>query len=307
MPKTYLTIICFFVNGFLFSQDTLTKDSTHTRETKRLTEQESKPKIDLDSIASLSRQIELNTQPSYFNERNWDEWVILILSLIAAVGTFLTWQGTQLTAKSVEEENRKKLIKSDIQEKILIDLIRHFFRNKIVLCAMELKLRKEGFGKFYPSEEHLLKLKVLPEDQRFDRFDNIPQHYNELHKLELMFRNFNIEADVCLVHLMDPKMPEATKLKDLDTLEFKMEFLTRKILDLMKSLGFDHSTKRIKEFLLKESNSYKDDKSEKERANIEVPPRREERRYYDDELGLTEIVDNDIKIEYPIIKLIGFH
>lgn len=260
----------------------------------------------MDSIASLSRLIEFNTKPSYFSNKDWDEWLTLLFALIGAVGTFLTWQGTKLTSRSVKNESQNKMLKASIQESILLDLIRHFFRNKIVLCAMQLKLENRGYNKYYPSEEHLLKLKVLPEDQLFDRFNNIPAHYNELHKIELMFRNFNIETDVTLEHLKDPKMPKQQKLEDLDTQEFKMEFLTRKVLALMDSLGFGKSLQYVANFLEENSNAYKDDKS-KEKAEVKVPARRKDRRYYDDELNLTEIVDEDIRYEYPIIKLIRFH
>ncbi|MEX2564569.1 MAG: hypothetical protein WD431_01350 [Cyclobacteriaceae bacterium] len=270
-------------------------------------------KIALDSIAKSSKKTSINTTPTYFSQHDWDEFVILFLSLVAAAGTLLTWKGIKATTRTIQIETEKQLIKSDIQKQILIDLIRHFFRNKIIVCTTRLKLENEGFDKFYPSEEHLLKLKVLPEDQRFDKFDNIPQHYNQLHMLELKFRNYNIEIDVTLEHLKSRQISDEVKKRDLDVLEFKSQLLTQEILELMQALKFDWKFETVSNNLRENSKYYKTNKidgssakSIEEQIDIDVPKRDKKRDFYDKTLGLTEYVDEDIKIEYAIINLIPF-
>lgn len=293
----------------------------------------------LDKIAQASERTSENTDPTFLGRTDFDEIANLLLAAFAALGTVLTWQ-------AIRRESKQQQIKRIFQAKILSDLIRHMYRNKVCICAAHWKLQEEGFDRYYPSEEHLLKLKLLPEDLRFDRFDNTPDFYDILHELELKFRNFNIEVDVSLEHLKQQNIDAKTKIRDLEVLEFKSQLLTSEIINLMHTLklpvveeenknsgentlpykpiengdaGRNNLWKKfhtgipleyiedVRKFLVSKSARY----SKLHPAELPAKPCRPDHRnertcYFDDVLQLSEYLDNDIKGEYPKIHLIQF-
>lgn len=191
----------------------------------------------LIEIARYSEATAVNTTPTKLDTTNFDECLNIILAAIAAAGTFLT-------AFLIRSEGKKRHIKKQFQIRLFLDLIRHLYRNKVVICALQEKFKtnepdKHLYNEKYPSEEHLLKLKVLPEDLRLDRFDNSPEFYDILHELELKFRNFNYEVDVALEHLKIKQMDPKQKIRDLGVLEFKQQLLTVNIIEVMRKLGLD--------------------------------------------------------------------
>lgn len=177
-------------------------------------------------IYESARMINENTAPTALQATDTDEYVNLTLSIIAAFGTILT-------AVAVRLEFRQRAISMEIQRRVLFDLIRHLYRNKVCVCASALKTENYGYDRYYPSEEHLLKLKVLPEDLRFDRFNNTPQYYDILHSLELKFRNYNTEIDVTLEHLKNSGISANIKSRDMSVLSNKSDYLTREIIQLL--------------------------------------------------------------------------
>ncbi|MDR2815276.1 MAG: hypothetical protein LBB62_01025 [Proteiniphilum sp.] len=293
----------------------------------------------LNKIAQTSERISENTTPTHLTQTDIDEVANLLLAVFAALGTVLTWQ-------AIRRESKQQQIKRTFQSKILSDLIRHMYRNKVCICATHRKLQEKGFDRYYPSEEHLLKLKLLPEDLRFDRFDNTPDFYDILHELELKFRNFNTEVDVSLEHLKQQNIEAKTKIRDLEVLEFKSQLLTSDVINLMHTLKLPipkEENKNSGEGILKytpmESGSADQDSLRKKfHANIPLeyiedvrkflvskhtrystlhpaelpsipcrPDQRNERlSYFDETLQLSKYLDNDVKGEYPKIHLIGF-
>lgn len=186
----------------------------------------------LQGIVQNTDETAQNTQQTNLQKTDTDDYIVISLSLFAALGTILTW----LTLRN---ESKQQLINRKFQKKILDDLLRHFFRNKIIIQAMAIKLNeKENTSEiekntFYPSEEHLLKLKVMPGDMKFDKFNNTPDFYDYLHQIEIKFRNFNTEVDVALSHIKDCNIEKSIKLRDLDTLDFKMQYLSVQVIFLI--------------------------------------------------------------------------
>ena len=253
----------------------------------------------LKKIAESSEITSKNTSRSLLESVDIDEWVNLILSLIAALGTFFTFY-------AIKRETKQQEIKRTFQEKIFKDLIRHLYRNKVCICATHWRLQREGFDKFHPSEEHLLKLKVLPEDLRFERFDNTPNYYDILHELELKFRNYNIEIDVALEHLKTQSLSDAIKKRDLvDTLEWKSGYLTQEIIKLMDTLGFGLSKEALRQLLISVSERYEENNSKYEDI-ASVPARTGRSGYYDDNLEITDYLNKAIAGESLKISLIPF-
>ena len=285
--------------------------------------------------------IEENTKQTDLAKTDTDDWYLIVVTTLSLFGAFIsmffnikTVRNTKKTEIAVINETEQKQIKTKFQEKLLLDLIRHLYRNKIVVCALRWKLsekdkkpntktvKTENYNLCYPSEEHLLKLKVLPEDLRLDRFENAPEHYDALHKLELYFRNYNIEIDVTLDHLKQKNMTVEVKDRDLDTLEFKSGFLTAEIDKLMIDLKLPHDifnclqneaydkihekngSIKAKIKTAMETDNYK----KWEQENFAIVPKRKDGDYYD-KLNLTDCINKDITIEYlkeGTINLIKF-
>lgn len=223
-----------------------------------------------DSIATSTRKTAENTTPTRLTQTDHDEIGNLVLAFIAAIGTLLT-------AYVIWRESKQQEINRDFQFLIMKDLIRHLYRNKIVLRATTLKLQEVGFDAYYPSEEHLLKLKVFPEDLRITRFSSTSTHYDKLLEFELKFRNFNIEVDVALNHLKQPDISQKIKERDLDVLEFKSGYLTKEILKLMGILGFDFNEARLRIFLKETSNLFSESKLNRIKKNS--PKRKPNKRW----------------------------
>lgn len=268
----------------------------------------------LDSIAKSTKKTSENTEPTPLSQTDNDEIWNLILAGIAAIGTLLT-------AFMIYRESRQQQINKKFQFLILQDLIRHLYRNKIIIRAMTLKLSEQGFREYFPSEEHLLKLKVLPEDLRISRFNTTTKHYDILHEFELKFRNFNTEVDVALDHLKQKYLGTEIKERDLDVLEFKSGFLTKEIMNLMDDLDFEFNDKDLTDYINQISDRFLISK-----INWKVPQDiyspiiyvnkykylndifyrpNLNRRFYE-EKGLEQFLERDTKIEKAIINLIPY-
>lgn len=153
-------------------------------------------------------------------ETSWDWFAVFIafVSLCYAIITYRSQSQTEKNTMKITEESQKE---------ILIDYIRHFYFNLIIVCAIESKLDRR-FNEYYPSEEHLLKLKVDLDDLHPAAFYNHSEKYHELHELLVMMRNYNTEIDVALLHLCNQMVFDKAKQRDFNTLKFKMSLLSEK-------------------------------------------------------------------------------
>jgi hypothetical protein len=263
----------------------------------------------IDSLVNNTRITAEHTKPDIILNKTWDYYFLWSFSVIAGLLAIPALIFELKTARMTKRTaNNTKEINKQAQRKWFKDLIRHLYRNKVCVCAMQWKLAEEGFGNCYPSEEHLLKLKVLPEDLRLDRFDNYTsEHYDKLHKLELLFRNYSIEVDVTLEHLKQKALPDEVKISDLRTLEFKSQLITKTIYDLINGTGMQPiDEQEVRDLLLEEIK--KQLQIEKEEHDPDKVPPREGKKYdyYDETLHLTEQLNKDISREYTVIKPIYF-
>ena len=93
-----------------------------------------------------------------------------------------------------------------------MDLVRHLYRNLVVTYAIKTKLNDCHFKK-YPSEIHLLKLKVPVEDIHLEVFSDDNKNYTYMNNLCLLFRNYNMEIDVAIKHFCNKEMDNEIKEK----------------------------------------------------------------------------------------------
>lgn len=98
----------------------------------------------------------------------------------------------------------------------------------------------------YPSEEHLQKLKVLPEDVlHLECYNHDYTIYKKMHNLKLLLRNYDMEIDTAMTYLKDGTQDNAVIMGKLDALTFKPLFLISQIVGVVKSLD-EKEAKKLK-------------------------------------------------------------
>lgn len=181
------------------------------------------------------------------------------IALIALFFEVVTWFGITGTRQSIINESEKNRVDKECQYRLFQDIIRHLYRNKICILTMQVKsyVMQNNFEKelkensdrnndsvqrlkfFYPSEEHILKLKLMPSDIHLEEYYRDVETYHKLHEVELLLRNYNIEVDTAFFHLPNPKVDAKTRERDFSTLNFKTGFLTSEIIGLMNIMWPD--------------------------------------------------------------------
>ena len=167
-----------------------------------------------------------------------DTWNVLVVAsfIISFISLWFTWK----TVKSIKDEADRNRIDKSCQYLLLVDIVRHLYRNKVCTLAMQIKIQKQPNS--YPSEEHFLKLQLLPKDLYLEQFYKDPDNFDRLHNLELLLRNYNTEIEVAMKHISALNLPIVTKMRDMATLRFKPDYLVEKILDVMNVIWPDAGT-----------------------------------------------------------------
>ncbi|MFI3264521.1 MAG: hypothetical protein SNG38_04415 [Rikenellaceae bacterium] len=186
---------------------------------------QSPPTFDvLNKIVEQTHSVVDNTTPNFW----WDD-----VSFIAFASLLFTVVGLY----SIFHESRREKIDKDCQQHIFIDMLRHFYRNKICSITMMLKYKEAMMAtprRFcYPSDEHYLKLMVLPDDLHLERFYKEKKRFDLLHNLHLLMRNYNIEIETSLLHIKQTDVDQVTKYRDFNTLNMKSGLITLKIVETM--------------------------------------------------------------------------
>ena len=185
------------------------------------------PLLSSESLKHI-QQYTLETANNTTFEFWWDGFNILIAftALVFSVFTFCSQNKTSRNTKKLSQHAQRNL---------LLDLVRHLYRNLVITYTVKTKL-EDILYKGYPSEEHLIKLKVPMENIHLEAFYGNDRMYEVMHNLYLNLRNYNEEIDVACIHFKDTNLSEEVKKRDLDTLLFKPSFLTERILITMYEL-----------------------------------------------------------------------
>lgn len=191
--------------------------------------------------------------------------LIAIISIAIAAITFFiefkTWFGITGTKQSIINEAEKNRVDKECQYRLFQDIIRHLYRNKVCTMAMKIKteIKSEEDKKnaqtryYYPSEEHILKLKLLPSDIHLEEYYRDAETYQKLHEMELLLRNYNIEVDSAFMHIPNAEISKETKNRDYGTLNFKAGFLTERLIELMNKMWTDKDNLHEAQTLIYES------------------------------------------------------
>lgn len=213
---------------------------------------ETASKVMLDSISRIC----IHTSDTAANTALCGyDWTTLSVAILALITSFAAMIYARWTFKSQERTEKHTLatqgntqrISLESQKGLLIDLVRHLYRNLVVTYAIKTKLKHWGDGKYYPSEEHLLKLKVPVENLHLDAFYDNKDNYKTINNLYLLLRNYNVEIDVALNHFPQREIDASIKEHDLDTLMFKPGYLVEKIMEFLCKLYPNEQEKIFRE------------------------------------------------------------
>lgn len=181
----------------------------------------------LDNMKQSFLNIVKNTQPNTALETT-----SIIASIVTISGILLLYP--------LYLELKKDKINDKTYLAILDDLIRHFYRNKVIIISMKIKYileNKTNTGNIiHPSEEHFLKLSSLEDDLHLEKYNRQPHIFKPLHELHLLLRNFNIETQVALKHILDASTPTEAIERDFDCLNYKCGVITKAIFSIRNKI-----------------------------------------------------------------------
>ena len=157
---------------------------------------------------------------------NWSNAAIAFFGTLAGIlALFPTWW-TYAEQKKVAHNTQ--LLNADAQYGIMIDLVRHLYRNLVVMWAITNKMRASNYTT-YPSEIHLTKAKIPLQDIHLELFAGNKEAYSTMNEMVLLLRNYNLELDVAMKHFAQKGLKSEVKEYDIYTLLLKPGLLANKI------------------------------------------------------------------------------
>lgn len=195
---------------------------------------------DLLTDYGVMARIEDNTHQRPMTD-GWNLYGIAAFA-VAVLSAALAWHTFKAQQKT--ESNTKKL-SQDTQRHLLNELLRHLYRDYVIIYTMRTKMEEIDYAG-YPSEEHYVKLKIPMENIHLDAFYGEDEKFRLMHVLYLNLRNFNVEVDVALQHAKDRKLSREVKDEDFDTLEFKVSLLSEKIIKTINQIWGNGHTEDMK-------------------------------------------------------------
>lgn len=204
--------------------------------------------LDVSHLADISKSSKETAMHTRFDF--WDGFSVFlsVAALLFSIFTFFSQKGT--------EGNTKKL-SLDAQHNLLRDLIRHLYRNQVITYTIKTKMHDCDY-QGYPSEEHLVKLKIPMSNIHLDAFYGNDKHYEAMHKLYLNLRNYNNEIDVIVTHMSNMNISKDDLKRDMGTLLFKPGFLISCIIDVIGLIWKTDALKEAAEQILRAQNQRND-------------------------------------------------
>lgn len=143
---------------------------------------------------------------------------------------------------------KKIKISKECQQKIINDLIRHFFINCVIIEIIRARLEKEKFA-VRPTDGVFSRFAVLDTDMCLDRFSVNSRNFEMIHEISLLFRNYNIVAGVAEKQFADDRIPNELKIQVLNDLFFRAVKATKLLFKLSNCLKLGVDEKKAASFL----------------------------------------------------------
>lgn len=177
-------------------------------------------------------------------------WAAVVASIAALAISALT-----LVSQNKVAENTS-MLSYKAQEQALYDLVRHLYRNMVVMWAIVNRIddaaqrstqRAKGLFpkassekyKKYPSELHLIKAQAPVNNIHPELFVNDDNNYSDVNNLLLQLRNYNTELGIAANQLKDHNLTKDEKDYYIDTLLLKPAQLTNLVINVLAALkGF---------------------------------------------------------------------
>lgn len=237
MKKTFLVLGLLMLSIFgpsIYSQtDTLPDIKSYVDASSIIIDRMDSIKATVDSVKAEILLVTENTEGEklFGGDIDWYNFAFAFLAfLVACFSAVYDFRGFRESKRTADNVTRVSL---EVQMAQFDDLIRHLYRNLICTMAFTNKILEKKEHVEYPSEEHLMKLKVLPEDVlHLEKYNDNNSIYKMMHEFKLLLRNYDIEIDTAMMHLKDGRISVEVLRNDLDTLTFKPLYLTKRILDI---------------------------------------------------------------------------
>lgn len=225
-------------NSAIYSQEASSLESKdYIGSNKVIIDRMDSIKAKVDSVKAEILLVTKNTEGEklFGSDIDWFNFAFAFLAfIVACISAVYDFRGFRESKRTADNVTR---VSFDVQIAQFDDLIRHLYRNLVCTMAFTKKILNNNKHINYPSEIHLLKLKVLPEDVlHLEKYNNNNYVYKMMHELKLLLRNYDIEIDTAMIHLKDNRVSMDVIRDDLDTLAFKPLYLTKKILDIIDKM-----------------------------------------------------------------------
>lgn len=159
---------------------------------------------------------------------NWSNAAIAFFGTLAGIlALFPTWW---TYAEQRKVAHNTQLLNADAQYGIMIDLVRHLYRNLVVMWAITNKMQASKYTT-YPSEIHLTKAKIHLQDIHLELFAGDKDIYGSMNEMALLLRNYNLEIDVAMKHFAQKGLKSEVKKYDINTLLLKPGLLANQIVN----------------------------------------------------------------------------
>ena len=267
MRKICVTLFAAMLSVFALNALPDNQNGTDSVSTSLSIEKTEPVKASLDSIqrqisSALDKMDEIKTMFGQDVDK-LNVKIAILSAIFTVISLAIAWISYKYTKRGYKASKRTadNVLRAsfNVQKGQFDDLIRHLYRNLVCTLAFSQKvleesthkkatnilkkvcntlIRKKAAHNEYPSEEHLLKLKVLPEDiLHLEKYNNNSDIYTKMHELKLLLRNYDTEIDTALMHLKNKNVTLEEVRNDLDTLVYKPLHLInaiREITDEMK-------------------------------------------------------------------------
>lgn len=244
-----------------------------------------------DTIVTQENNLTKILEAAKIISENTDPWFdipsisLTALSIMASIATLLGVGGIFMEIK------RRKTSKK-CQKKIILDLIRHLFINKAILEVVRSEVNTSGF-QVRPVDGVFSRFKTMDTDIDLGRFSVVAKNFDNIHKISLLLRNYNIVADLAEEHFADKNYPIKHKEEELKDLFRRSTEITEQLINLgeLQGLKINHKTvtKHLNEHYTKLISE------EDKKIEFDILERKEKPYDYYDNLGIKELFDNCIR------------